>query len=273
MPNTRTRVVLAIALAAGVAALLLRLSPTDLVPVRGGLQIVRELAARALTPALDYEGEVPSGTPSLLATVASAARRTLVFATAAMTLALPTGLVLGFLGSRARVRGRDARAHTPPVVFALARVTILSLRSVHELLWAVLFLAAFGLSTVTGVVAIALPFAGTLAKVFSEVLDEAPNDSAHALAAAGASPAQAFFFGLLPRALPDIGAYAFYRYECAVRSSAVLGFFGYPTLGLHLRQSFENLHYGELWTYLYALILLVLVFEAWSGALRRRFVA
>jgi phosphonate transport system permease protein len=77
----------------------------------------------------------------------------------------------------------------------------------------------------------------------------------------------------VPRALPDMCAYAFYRYECAVRSSAILGFFGFPTLGYSISASFDNLHYGEVWTYLYALMALVVAVELWSGALRRRFVA
>ena len=58
-----------------------------------------------------------------------------------------------------------------------------------------------------------------------------------------------------------------------MRSSAVLGFFGFTTVGLYLKQSFENLHYREVWTYLYGLILVVLLLEAWSAQLRRRFVA
>jgi len=60
---------------------------------------------------------------------------------------------------------------------------------------------------------------------------------------------------------------------CAVRSSAILGFFGYETLGYYLRLSFENLHYREVWTYLYALLAMVLLLEGWSALLRRRFVA
>jgi phosphonate transport system permease protein len=90
---------------------------------------------------------------------------------------------------------------------------------------------------------------------------------------AGASPLQVFFVALVPRALPDMLAYAFYRFECALRSSAVLGFFGFPTLGYYIAASFENLVYGEVWTYLYALFILVATADWWSGALRRRFVA
>jgi phosphonate transport system permease protein len=147
------------------------------------------------------------------------------------------------------------------------------MRSVHELLWALLFLAAMGISPAAAVLAIAIPYGGTLAKIVSEMLDESPPQSADALRALGATRLQVFLFGRLPRALPDILAYAFYRFECAVRSSAVLGFFGYATVGLYLKQAFENLHYREVWTYLLSMLLLVLVLEAWSSRLRRSFVA
>jgi len=54
-------------------------------------------------------------------------------------------------------------------------VVIAAMRSVHELLWAMLFLAAMGLSPATAVVAIAIPYGGTLAKIFSEMVDESPQ--------------------------------------------------------------------------------------------------
>jgi phosphonate transport system permease protein len=105
------------------------------------------------------------------------------------------------------------------------------------------------------------------------MIDEAPRDAAGAMRDAGASPLQVFFVGLVPRALPDMSAYAFYRFECALRSSAVLGFFGFPTLGYYIAASFENSLYGEVWTYLYALFILIAAADWWSGSLRRRFVA
>ncbi|MBI5364022.1 MAG: ABC transporter permease subunit [Planctomycetes bacterium] len=279
----RRWVLLAITVAAVLAALTLKASLGDLVPQRGGAELVLRFFARALSPAFRHEGEVPEGTPSLFFSALAAMRRTLVFGVAAMSLALAGGVVLGFLGSSAWWSGARAGGGSAwsrflyraiaPSVWGAARVLIVGMRSVHELLWAVLFLAALGLNNVTAVVAIAIPYTGTLAKVFSEMIDEAPRDAAHALRAAGASHVQVFALGLLPRALPDMCAYAFYRFECAIRSSAVLGFFGFPTLGYSISASFENLHFGEVWTYLYALCVLVVGVELWSGALRRRFVA
>ncbi len=281
--SPRWRVVLTIAAAGVVAWLALDAPLAMLVPQEGGWRIVRAFFARALTPALDYESDVPADTPPILWQALAAARRTLVFAVAAMSVALAGGIVLGFLstttwwatelaGGAGPVRRALART-IGPAAWSVARVVIVVMRSVHELLWAVLFLAAFGLNTAGAVAAIAMPYAGTLAKIFSEMVEEAPRDAAYALRDAGAGPLQVFCFGLVPRALPDLCAYAFYRFECAVRSAAVLGFFGFPTLGYAIAQSFENLHYGEVWTYLYALVLLVVAIELWSGALRRRFVA
>ena len=275
-------VVLSIVVAACAALLALHPPLRALLPQRGGLAIVRSFFSAMLHPALVYESSVPAGTPPLLLEALAAARRTLVFATAAMSLALLAGFALGFLASSAwwsdEIAGTSSgtrwfRRRVGPAVWGASRILIVGMRSVHELLWAVIFLAAFGLNTASAVVAIAIPFAGTLAKVFSEMIDEAPRDSAIALRTAGAGAVQVFAFGLLPRALPDMCAYAFYRFECAVRSSAVLGFFGFPTLGYSISAAFENLHFSEVWTYLYALALLVVAIEIWSGALRRRFVA
>ncbi|MEY2785432.1 MAG: hypothetical protein RL277_1642 [Planctomycetota bacterium] len=261
----------------GLGALLLLEAPfSALLPQAGGLRIVREFFAAMLEPALEYESPVPAGTPSILSAALAGARRTLVFAAAGMSLALVLGVTLGFLGSSAwwdEERHTRSAAGLRRAVWLAARVLITLMRSVHELLWAVLFLAAFGLNTFGAVIAIAIPYGGTLAKIFSELLEEAPRASARALAQLGAGSVQQFIFGLVPRALPDMSAYAFYRFECAVRSSAVLGFFGFPTLGYSIAQAFENLHYRELWTYLYCLIALVLLLELWSASLRRRFIA
>lgn len=280
--SVRTAVVAVLAALAIVSALYLQLGPGPLVPSAAGLRAAMKFFARALSPALAYEAAVPAGTPPLFASAFRAAGMTVVVAGAAMSLAVVIGSMMAFLASSAWWMGdpsgaqsrwlRFVRRSIVPGSYAIVRVVIAVMRSTHELLWAVLFLAAFGLTKSAAVLAIAIPFGGTLAKVFSEIIDEAPRDSATALRAAGASPLQVFFFGLLPRALPDMTAYAFYRFECALRASAVLGFFGFPTLGYSIAASFENLHYGEVWTYLYTLFALVLLVDAWSAALRRRLV-
>ncbi len=272
------RLVLAGILAAGLwSAFYLDLSLGNLVPGSGGLKVIGEFFAAAFKPAV--ESESGSGR-TIWPNAWQGARDTVIFAAAGMSLALVLGLLLGFLASSAWWEGDPAggtgrgrvflRRTVAPAVYGTTRVLIALMRSIHELLWALLLLTALGLSNATAVIAIASPYGGTLAKVFSEMIDEAPRDAAHALRASGATPMQVFAFGLLPRALPDMAAYAFYRFECALRTSAILGFFGFPTLGYYIAASFENLYYREVWTYLYALFLLVVLVDWWSGALRRR---
>ncbi len=285
-PPTGRRAVLLFALVALglVAFAALGLTPAGVVPRAGGLEIAREFFSAASRPALTHEASfVPEGSTPFLVRVATALERTVIFAAAAMSLSIVGGIVLGFLASTSSW-AMDCSTGSSDLACAVrggwrtalqvvARLVIAGARSVHELLWAVVFLAAFGLSTTTAVIAIAIPYTGVLAKVFSEIIDEAPDDASHALRAVGATPMRAFLFGRFARAVPDMAAYAFYRFECAVRSSAVLGFFGFETLGYYLRASFDNLHYREVWTYLYALVGLVLLLELWSAALRKRFVA
>tara|TARA_B100000941_G_scaffold277594_1_gene241240 strand:+ start:1139 stop:2545 length:1407 start_codon:yes stop_codon:yes gene_type:complete len=132
------------------------------------------------------------------------------------------------------------------------------------------FLSALGDAPIAACVALALPFAGTLGKVFSELIDEQSQESRSALMATGASPLQAFVSALLPSAVPEMLTYTVYRFECALRSSAVLGFIGVETIGLGIRQSYENLYYGEVWTQLYALVIVVVGVDALGARLRDR---
>ena len=281
--GTRLILVAAIAVATLWSIYVLDLGWGDLLPGRDDLGQVVRFSAAALRPALHHLDPVPEGTRPLLLIAADSVRLTVVFAACAMSLALVAGAVLGILGSTvwwsrdpvgtSSSSGRWLRQTAAPAIYGFTRALIALMRSVHELIWALLLLAAVGLSDLSAIIAIAIPYAGTLAKVFSESLDEAPRDTANALRGAGATQTQVAVFGLLPRALPDMSAYALYRFECAVRSSAILGFFGWQTLGYHIRLEWGMADYREVWTFLYALLALVVLLDWWSGALRKRFVA
>ncbi len=275
----RALLLIAIIAAGLLSASRLGLFRSSIGPGRAGVEVALEFFSRAVSPALRSEAPAPFGGASLLPNLFSAIHQTVQFAAAGLGVALVFGFVLGFLGSTAwwpedRGGARPGWSVLPriilPLVYGATRVLIALLRSIHELIWAVLFLAALGRSDFAAVVAIAIPISGTLAKLFSELIDEAPRDAAAVLRAAGAGPVQVFTFSLLPRALPDMAATTLYQFECALRSSTVLGFFGFPTLGYAISASFENLYYGEVWTYLYGLLLLIVIAEWWSGAIRRR---
>lgn len=271
----RRRVLLAIALAGVVAILALGPWLGRLWPSAAGLSLAADFASAAFSPALWAEDPVfREAVGPLPLQALAAAWRTIAFAAAAMAIAVVLALPLGVLASEAfwesGALGRRLETIGGAAIRTLVRIVLTFARSVHELLWAVVLLAAVGLTEASAVVAIAVPYTGVLAKLFAEIVDEAPRDAALAIDAAGASPLLAFSVGLVPRALPDMASYAYYRFECALRSSAVLGFFGFPTLGLAIKQSFGSLHFHEVWTYLWMLFLMIGVVEWWSGILRRR---
>ncbi|HEY9738135.1 MAG TPA: ABC transporter permease subunit, partial [Trichocoleus sp.] len=120
------------------------------------------------------------------------------------------------------------------------------------------------------VLAIAIPFGAIVAKVFSEILDETPRAPLQALLNSGVSPLSALLYGLLPQALPNLLSYGFYRFECSLRSAAVLGIIGAGGLGYEIFLSLQSLRYEQLWTGFYALIVLNGAIDAWSAWVRRR---
>lgn len=143
------------------------------------------------------------------------------------------------------------------------RVMCAALRSVHELAWAIVFLQAFGLAPITGVFAIALPYAGIFAKVYSEILEE-HEGAALKVAPEGASGLSVFFFIRLPDVWEHVKGYTLYRLECGLRSSAVLGFIGLPTLGFHLQAAFKQGHNSEVSALLLLFYVLIATIRWWA---------
>lgn len=176
---------------------------------------------------------------SNLRVIATAAGLTFAFGLLGTLLAAPLGLLLALCW---RQRG--------------VRVLAASLRAIHELFWALLFLHVFGLTPLTGLLAIAVPYTGIFAKVFAEILAEQPDDALRSLPP-GTSAVSAWLCVRLPQAWPQLRSYVYSRTECGLRSSAVLGFVGLPTLGYHLQSAFAYGAYTEAGAYLVALILLI----------------
>ncbi len=136
-------------------------------------------------------------------------------------------------------------------------------RAVHELFWALLLMQMLGLSPLTGLLAIAIPYAGVFAKVYSEILEEADPRAADALPR-GVGTTAAFFYARLPDCWVHIRSYTLYRLECGLRASAVLGFVGLPTLGFYLESAFAQRHYPEAWGLLILLYLLIGTVRWWA---------
>lgn len=146
------------------------------------------------------------------------------------------------------------------------RVLAAILRSVHEVFWALIFIQIFGISTLTAVLAIVLPFSGTMAKVYGEQLEEIDQAPATAVKPSNRTDASHFFYTKLPLALHAMRNYTAYRMECAIRSSVVLGFIGLPTIGFHLETALRTGEYSSASALLYTLLALVYSLRFWLKA-------
>jgi len=152
----------------------------------------------------------------------------------------------------------------------IVRALLAMPRGIHELLWGLFFINIFGLDPLTAILAITVPYGAIVAKIFSEILDDAPQQPYFAVINNGVGPLPAFLYTLIPQTWPDMLSYAFYRLECAIRAAAVLGVIGAGGLGYQILLSLQSLRYNELWTLFYALILLSGLVDLGSGLLRKR---
>ncbi len=208
--------------------------------------------------------------PEFLTMVAQGTWRTVAMATVGVVLALlvacPMALVSCRVLSVSALGGR--MGWLPFAVRLLVRWVLIVLRSIPELVWALVFVRVVGLGPTAGVLAIALTYGGMLGKVYGEILESSDAHATQNLLRNGGSRVQAFFYALLPSSSSELASYTVYRWECAIRSSVILGFVGAGGLGQQLDNSMKMFNGGEVATILLVFMALVAVTERISNWLR-----
>ena len=197
--------------------------------------------------------------------------RTVAIATAGLTLAGLIAVPLA-LGASARLSISalaQPMATAPFALRSVLRATMVVLRSVPELVWALLFVRVVGLGPTAGVLAIGIAYGGMLGKVYAEILEASDPAPTQALLRNGAGRLQALLFGALPQCAAELVSYTVYRWECAIRASVVLGFVGAGGLGQMLDSAAKMFSGGEVCTILLVFIALVAASDRISAVLRR----
>ncbi len=199
--------------------------------------------------------------------------QTVAIATCGLTLALlgaiPATLIVTERLSISRL-GTGRMGPLARLVRQAVRWVLVLLRSVPELVWALLFVRVVGLGPTAGVLAIALTYCGMLGKVYAEILESGDAQASNALLVNGSSRLQALLYGALPESSSELVSYTVYRWECAIRGSAVMGFVGAGGLGQRMDESTRMMAGGEVSTMLIVFILLVALADLVSRLLRRR---
>jgi phosphonate transport system permease protein len=213
----------------------------------------------------------PAHSAEFLQMVVRGAWNTVAVATAGVTLALIVALPLALVGTRALSisrLGTGRVAFVPNLLRTGVRWILIVLRSVPELVWGLIFVRAIGLGDTAGVMAIALTYTGMMGKVFLEIYESQEARAADVLLMNGAGRVQAFLFGTLPSCVSEMVSYTVFRWECAIRSSVILGFVGAGGLGQQMELSSRMLAGDEVFTMLLAFVFLVWVADVISKRLR-----
>ena len=197
--------------------------------------------------------------------------RTVAMATAGVTLALVLAIPMCLMATRvlslSALSGRMNR--WPAVMRWCVRASLILMRSIPELVWALVFVRVVGLGPTAGVLAIALTYGGMLGKVYAEILESGDSHATLNLMRNGSGRLQAFVYALLPSHAAELASYTVYRWECAIRSSVVLGFVGAGGLGQQMDTSMKMFNGGEVATLLLVFIVLVALADQVSAWLRR----
>ncbi len=156
------------------------------------------------------------------------------------------------------------------VPYHLSRTLLNVFRSVPDILWALVFVVALGLGPFPGTLALAVHSAGVLGKLYSETLEAVPARPVQALTATGASNFQAFLFGRLPQSMNGFASLTLYQWECNIRSATILGFVGAGGIGQQILISMNLFDYPKVATLVGATIVVVLLVDRFSAAVRRR---
>lgn len=146
------------------------------------------------------------------------------------------------------------------------------LRAVDSLVWALIFVSAVGMGPFAGILALALPDIGTLAKTFSESLEAAERRQVEGVRAAGGSRLHAIRYGLIPQAAPVMLAQTLYTFESNTRTATILGVVGAGGIGLALSDRIRISNWDEAAFIVLLILVTVAVIDSLSRRIRLRLI-
>jgi phosphonate transport system permease protein len=189
---------------------------------------------------------------------------TLHIASLGTILAVMLAVPLGVLAANNIVRNSG--------INYLAKLMLVSSRSVNSLVWALLFVAIFGPGPMAGTMAIAFRSIGFVGKLFGEALEEARPGPVEALIAAGAPWTSVFLKGYWPQVVPAFWGITLFRWDINVRESAVLGLVGAGGIGVAIDTAMNLFQWERVAVMLIAIFSVVVVAELVVTAIRKRII-
>lgn len=159
---------------------------------------------------------------------------------------------------------------SPKWLYYPARWVMNIIRSVPDLVFALMFVSAVGLGPFAGILAMTLGSIGSIGKIFAEAMESVDRGPIVAMQAVGASKRQVIQYGVLPQSAPLLVSYTLLLFEGNVRGATILGLVGAGGIGLELTTAMRMYDYGHLSAIIICIIVLVTALDQGSALIRRR---
>jgi phosphonate transport system permease protein len=143
-------------------------------------------------------------------------------------------------------------------------------RTVPSIVFALIFVIAFGLGPMAGVMALAIHSTGALGKQFTEIVENADMKPVEGVRSTGASWLSCMRFAVLPQVVAGYASYALLRFEINVREASVMGFVGAGGIGQELVVAVRKFYYSDVSAILLMIVLTVFCIDIGTGWLRGR---
>ncbi len=218
-------------------------------PIRNLIEIVAEM----LPP--DPKAVVRLGRPLVETAVMS------VMATALSALA---GVVLAFFAAR------TTAPH--PAISAVVKALFNAMRTIPELIVAIIFVASVGFGLLPGILALSVCSTGMLGKFYAEAIEKTDPGMAEAVASCGGSRLHVIVFGIVPQVLAHAVDYTVYRWEHNFRASTVVGMVGAGGVGFEIVAALRLMQYREVSAMLLVVFAVVQLVDSFGGLIRTRLV-
>ncbi|MDP4529235.1 phosphonate ABC transporter, permease protein PhnE [Alkalimonas delamerensis] len=153
-----------------------------------------------------------------------------------------------------------------------ARLIVSTLRTVPDLIWALIFVVAVGLGPLAGILAIVMDTIGFCARFFSERIEEIRPGPSEALTSTGAGKTSVIFGAIMPESMASLTATSLYSVEKAIRSAVVLGLVGAGGIGVELSTAMRMFRFDQALTIILVILVVVIACEQISSAIRKRII-
>ena len=182
------------------------------------------------------------------------------------------GTVIGFIGALCLSFAAASNMVKSALIRNTAKRFLEFCRTVPELVFALIFVVAFGLGPLPGVLALAIHSMGALGKLFSEVIENIDMKPVEGLQSTGANWIQTIRFAAIPQVLSSFVSYSLLRFEVNVREAGIMGFVGAGGIGQELLVSIRKFYYSDVSAILLLIIITVMLIDLGTERVRHKLI-